>query len=147
MDQTVSWENARKQLPEDIRVAEMSMNDSWFFESGPTLHCCGATPLKWDSFSAWNEELQNFLVLTLTKRFIVCIGEKDMMILSLSRNLIIRYCGHFLEASLNMVKKLSLALSTQECGKTLGSDQRQYAGKKVVNLERISTTDTATKSS
>ncbi|CAG7860763.1 unnamed protein product, partial [Brassica rapa] len=36
-------------------------------------------------------------------------------------------------ASLNMVKKLSLALSTQECGKTLGSDQRQYAGKKVVN--------------
>ncbi|CAN6864771.1 unnamed protein product [Brassica oleracea] len=48
-----------------------------------------------------------------------------MMILSLSRNLIIRYCGHFLEAkltksqakqiaaSLNMVKKLSLALSTQ----------------------------------
>ncbi|CAN6899505.1 unnamed protein product [Brassica oleracea] len=68
-----------------------------------------------------------------------------MTILSLSRNLIIRYCGHFLEAkltksqakqiaaSLNMVKKLSLALSTQECGKTLGSDQRQYAGKKVVN--------------
>ncbi|CAN6899503.1 unnamed protein product [Brassica oleracea] len=31
------WENARKQLPEDIRVAEMSMNDSWFCESGPTV--------------------------------------------------------------------------------------------------------------
>ncbi|KAH0857305.1 hypothetical protein HID58_085566, partial [Brassica napus] len=35
--QRVFWENARKQLPEDIRVAEMSMNDSWFFESGPTF--------------------------------------------------------------------------------------------------------------
>ncbi|CAG7879019.1 unnamed protein product [Brassica rapa] len=31
------WENARKQLPEDIRVVEMSMNDSWFRDSGPTF--------------------------------------------------------------------------------------------------------------
>ncbi|CAN0921897.1 Agmatine deiminase [Linum grandiflorum] len=31
------WENARTQLPEHIRVVEMSMNDSWFRDSGPTF--------------------------------------------------------------------------------------------------------------
>lgn len=31
------WENARKQLPHNVRVAEMSMNDSWFRDSGPTV--------------------------------------------------------------------------------------------------------------
>ncbi|KAF3584276.1 hypothetical protein F2Q69_00026752 [Brassica cretica] len=34
---SAQWENARKQLPEEIRVAEMSMNDSWFRDSGPTV--------------------------------------------------------------------------------------------------------------
>ncbi|CAH2073569.1 unnamed protein product [Thlaspi arvense] len=34
---SAQWENARKQLPEDIRVVEMSMNDSWFRDSGPTF--------------------------------------------------------------------------------------------------------------
>lgn len=31
------WENARSQLPEHIRVVEMSMNDSWFRDTGPTV--------------------------------------------------------------------------------------------------------------
>lgn len=31
------WENARSQLPENIRVIEMSMNDSWFRDTGPTV--------------------------------------------------------------------------------------------------------------
>ncbi|CAN1289864.1 Agmatine deiminase [Linum perenne] len=31
------WENARSQLPEHIRVVEMSMNDCWFRDSGPTF--------------------------------------------------------------------------------------------------------------
>ncbi|KAL9239436.1 hypothetical protein vseg_013759 [Gypsophila vaccaria] len=31
------WENARSQLPPNIRVVEMSMNDSWFRDSGPTF--------------------------------------------------------------------------------------------------------------
>ncbi|CAI0548420.1 unnamed protein product [Linum tenue] len=29
------WENARRQLPENIRVVEMSMNDCWFRDTGP----------------------------------------------------------------------------------------------------------------
>ncbi|KAF9667685.1 hypothetical protein SADUNF_Sadunf15G0049400 [Salix dunnii] len=31
------WENARSQLPEHVRVLEMSMNDSWFRDTGPTF--------------------------------------------------------------------------------------------------------------
>ncbi|KAF5730226.1 hypothetical protein HS088_TW20G00599 [Tripterygium wilfordii] len=31
------WENARSQLPDHIRVIEMSMNDSWFRDCGPTF--------------------------------------------------------------------------------------------------------------
>lgn len=31
------WDNARRQLPHHIRVVEMSMNDSWFRDSGPTF--------------------------------------------------------------------------------------------------------------
>ncbi|KAM7267790.1 hypothetical protein ACFE04_009956 [Oxalis oulophora] len=31
------WKNARSQLPESVRVIEMSMNDSWFRDSGPTF--------------------------------------------------------------------------------------------------------------
>ncbi|KAE8721527.1 Agmatine deiminase [Hibiscus syriacus] len=31
------WENARNQLPTNIRVLEMSMNDSWFRDIGPTF--------------------------------------------------------------------------------------------------------------
>ncbi|XP_068636583.1 agmatine deiminase isoform X2 [Aristolochia californica] len=31
------WANARSQLPENIRVLEMSMNDSWFRDTGPTF--------------------------------------------------------------------------------------------------------------
>ncbi|KAH7549234.1 hypothetical protein JRO89_XS13G0002300 [Xanthoceras sorbifolium] len=31
------WDNARSQLPDNIRVIEMSMNDSWFRDSGPTI--------------------------------------------------------------------------------------------------------------
>ncbi|PON61649.1 Agmatine deiminase [Parasponia andersonii] len=31
------WINARNQLPEHIRVVEMSMNDSWFRDTGPTF--------------------------------------------------------------------------------------------------------------
>ncbi|KAI7731322.1 hypothetical protein M8C21_027136 [Ambrosia artemisiifolia] len=31
------WANARKQLPHDVRVVEMSMNDSWFRDTGPTF--------------------------------------------------------------------------------------------------------------
>ncbi|PSS08324.1 Agmatine deiminase [Actinidia chinensis var. chinensis] len=31
------WVNARCQLPQNIRVIEMSMNDSWFRDSGPTF--------------------------------------------------------------------------------------------------------------
>ncbi|XP_044476293.1 agmatine deiminase [Mangifera indica] len=31
------WENARSQLPHNIRVTEMSMNDSWFRDTGPTI--------------------------------------------------------------------------------------------------------------
>ncbi|KAK1372732.1 Agmatine deiminase [Heracleum sosnowskyi] len=31
------WDNARRQLPHSVRVIEMSMNDSWFRDSGPTF--------------------------------------------------------------------------------------------------------------
>lgn len=31
------WPNARNQLPPNIRVVEMSMNDSWFRDTGPTF--------------------------------------------------------------------------------------------------------------
>ncbi|KNA11867.1 hypothetical protein SOVF_131170 [Spinacia oleracea] len=31
------WENARSLLPPNVRVVEMSMNDSWFRDSGPTF--------------------------------------------------------------------------------------------------------------
>lgn len=31
------WSNARSQLPKHIRVVEMSMNDSWFRDMGPTF--------------------------------------------------------------------------------------------------------------
>ncbi|KAL2935482.1 Agmatine deiminase [Bienertia sinuspersici] len=31
------WANARSQLPPNVRVVEMSMNDSWFRDSGPTF--------------------------------------------------------------------------------------------------------------
>ncbi|KAJ4713286.1 Agmatine deiminase [Melia azedarach] len=31
------WDNARNQLPKNIRVIEMSMNDSWFRDTGPTI--------------------------------------------------------------------------------------------------------------
>ncbi|PWA91521.1 porphyromonas-type peptidyl-arginine deiminase family protein [Artemisia annua] len=31
------WANARKLLPDSVRVAEMSMNDSWFRDTGPTF--------------------------------------------------------------------------------------------------------------
>ncbi|GMY15427.1 agmatine deiminase-like [Fagus crenata] len=31
------WANARSQLPENIRVIEMSMNDAWFRDTGPTF--------------------------------------------------------------------------------------------------------------
>ncbi|XP_058179252.1 agmatine deiminase-like isoform X2 [Rhododendron vialii] len=31
------WTNARSQLPPNIRVIEMSMNDSWFRDTGPTF--------------------------------------------------------------------------------------------------------------
>ncbi|QCE14707.1 agmatine deiminase [Vigna unguiculata] len=34
---SAQWENARSQLPEHIRVVEMSMNDSWIRDSGPTV--------------------------------------------------------------------------------------------------------------
>lgn len=37
MNFTFQWANARSQLPENIRVIEMSMNDSWFRDSGPTV--------------------------------------------------------------------------------------------------------------
>ncbi|KAI3918912.1 hypothetical protein MKW98_017360 [Papaver atlanticum] len=31
------WENARTQIPNHIRVVEMSLNDSWFRDTGPTF--------------------------------------------------------------------------------------------------------------
>ncbi|KAE8125018.1 hypothetical protein FH972_019856 [Carpinus fangiana] len=31
------WPNARSQLPKNIRLIEMSMNDSWFRDTGPTF--------------------------------------------------------------------------------------------------------------
>ncbi|KAL6559485.1 hypothetical protein OROGR_004602 [Orobanche gracilis] len=31
------WSNARRQFPEHVRVVEMSMNDSWFRDTGPTF--------------------------------------------------------------------------------------------------------------
>ncbi|VFQ89842.1 unnamed protein product [Cuscuta campestris] len=34
---STQWSNARNQLPEHIRVVEMSLNDSWFRDSGPTF--------------------------------------------------------------------------------------------------------------
>ncbi|XP_047971029.1 agmatine deiminase-like [Salvia hispanica] len=34
---SVQWKNARSHLPEHIRVVEMSMNDSWLRDSGPTF--------------------------------------------------------------------------------------------------------------
>ncbi|CAH9092874.1 unnamed protein product [Cuscuta europaea] len=34
---SAQWSNARHQLPKHIRVVEMSLNDSWFRDSGPTF--------------------------------------------------------------------------------------------------------------
>lgn len=34
---SVQWKNARSLLPEQIRVVEMSMNDSWLRDTGPTF--------------------------------------------------------------------------------------------------------------
>ncbi|XP_043717190.1 agmatine deiminase isoform X2 [Telopea speciosissima] len=34
------WENARNQIPKDIRVVEMSINDAWFRDTGPTFVVC-----------------------------------------------------------------------------------------------------------
>uniref|UniRef100_A0A6M2F5A5 Agmatine deiminase n=1 Tax=Populus davidiana TaxID=266767 RepID=A0A6M2F5A5_9ROSI len=34
---SAQWENARSHLPEHVRVLEMSMNDSWFRDIGPTF--------------------------------------------------------------------------------------------------------------
>lgn len=34
---SAQWANARSQLPPDLRVVEMSMNDSWFRDTGPTF--------------------------------------------------------------------------------------------------------------
>ncbi|PQQ08416.1 hypothetical protein Pyn_20900 [Prunus yedoensis var. nudiflora] len=31
------WANARSQLPENIKVIEMSLNDSWFRDTGQTV--------------------------------------------------------------------------------------------------------------
>jgi hypothetical protein len=31
------WENARNQLPSNVRVLEMSSNDAWFRDTGPTV--------------------------------------------------------------------------------------------------------------
>ncbi|CAM6088250.1 unnamed protein product [Calypogeia fissa] len=31
------WQNAREKLPQNIRVVEMSMNDAWFRDTGPTF--------------------------------------------------------------------------------------------------------------
>lgn len=33
----LKWDNARSQLPIHIRVVEMSMNDAWFRDTGPTV--------------------------------------------------------------------------------------------------------------
>ena len=33
----MQWENARSQLPPSVRVLEMSMNDAWFRDTGPTV--------------------------------------------------------------------------------------------------------------
>ncbi|KAJ4960381.1 hypothetical protein NE237_020291 [Protea cynaroides] len=34
------WENARNQIPKHIRVIEMSLNDAWFRDTGPTVVVC-----------------------------------------------------------------------------------------------------------
>ena len=39
------WDNARRQLPHNVRVIEMSMNDSWFRDSGPTVSSFISFPL------------------------------------------------------------------------------------------------------
>lgn len=58
------WQNARNQLPPEVRVIEMSMNDSWFRDIGPTFvvrdRCAEGTGMKqrdiagidW-TFNAW----------------------------------------------------------------------------------------------
>jgi agmatine deiminase len=49
------YENACEQLPENIRVVEMSSNDSWVRDSGPTFVVNGKggiRAVKWD-FNAW----------------------------------------------------------------------------------------------
>ncbi|KAF6166320.1 hypothetical protein GIB67_015866 [Kingdonia uniflora] len=39
------WDNARSQIPQNIRVVEMSMNDCWFRDSGPTFVVCDDSAL------------------------------------------------------------------------------------------------------
>ncbi|KAM0982853.1 hypothetical protein ACFX2J_015595 [Malus domestica] len=57
------WANARSQLPENVRVIEMSLNDSWFRDTGPTFvvgksASCSGTPepkvagIDWN-FNSW----------------------------------------------------------------------------------------------
>lgn len=50
------WDSARAQLPKNIRVLEMSMNDAWFRDIGPTFVVCDRTSsvagIDW-SFNSW----------------------------------------------------------------------------------------------
>ncbi|KAH0923270.1 hypothetical protein HID58_023288 [Brassica napus] len=96
-----------------------------------------------------------------TRGYVLVFSSSDVVVTSWKGMLMIQCCTVMDMASqglsaanpknLNMVKKLSLAMLTQECGQnlksltTMGSEGCQNAGKEVVNHERISTP--ATKSS
>ena len=47
------WESARSQLPPSVRVLEMSMNDAWFRDTGPTVssHFPSINFASWRMFS------------------------------------------------------------------------------------------------
>lgn len=52
----VQWDGARAQLPKNIRVLEMSMNDAWFRDTGPTFVVCNkdssVAGIDWN-FNSW----------------------------------------------------------------------------------------------
>lgn len=61
------WTNARSLLPENIRVIEMSINDAWFRDTGPTV----SFPL-FTHFGMWSSIIIS-LIFNLTLEMVFCV--------------------------------------------------------------------------
>lgn len=89
---TLLWRHIYELLPTHLEQTPLA--SEFHLRQSPISisSCIVAAPHHWNG-TPFLLGMKNYRIFW----FIVCICEKDMMILSLSRNLIIRYCGHFLE--------------------------------------------------